>query len=815
MDRMEWERIKKHCPHHPWCQDDPDDIGNAVVDLMMDQEPFINKWAWKWYENMQFVYGNHHVKWSRRYGVAVDFDFMKSNRRAVNQRSHTNLSRIVAESLGSAIYSKTPAWEANAPDDSVSQSRRWARVSQAILDAYVATMELHGDLRAAAPSFATFGQIAAEVRWDYSQGREIQVPMYGKQEQMNMRSALRPEPMLGGVMSSVSPALGSNGLPWMSETWQPMSDESGMPMMKSINIGGPRIHFMTPFEYRREPGSSGMHTAKWIQRIRMVDFDDWVREYGSMEGKTKYYGRVEPENMSRVIQAFAVRHFLRLHQITPMADNFWRDRGDRFTDYVRRKILVIEHWDRPCEQWPRGRRSIIANGFCTHITEPQFKTNKLGGWHPFVEAQWFRILPSPMAIGPLHDVVEKNRQLNTTDSLIATALLRSMGSKLLIKTGQGLDKEQVTGTPGEVHEVADPMSAMAYVADPAPINPAIKDLRNEFKEDTYESSGAGDALRGQRTVGASSGYAYRIAQEREEKRITPPKKEFDGFVGGIGEKLLACVKANAVQLGDDVIGYIKRNATGNISTQDIIAFLATPMDFGIDVTVKEGSMEMKSKASHQANLIELVGKTPLGQRLAQDSGTMDKFLEEFGAEDMRDSSAGHRDRARRENELFGDVLKLGPQGKVETLPVVWDKDDHDIHMNEHIDWIIENDVDVSRNPYLFEMVTLHVEQHRIQKRELSGEVPLGTSDVVPQLAKFQRPAPTLQGVIRESQQMQQQKAMEGQQQPPPQQQGPQAANGPTKAPQAASSPPMVGSGGPRQQTTEAAPENTPAGRQMP
>lgn len=814
-NRQEFEMLKK-VSNMPWCQDDPDKVGAAVVDLILDQEPFINKWAWKWFEALQFVYGNHNVKYSRRYGMAVDVDFLRGNNKHVSQKSQTNLAKIVAEALSSMIYSRSPKWEAIAQDERLAQSSRFSHTVQSILDAYVHINNMDDTFQTAATSYTTYGQCAAEIYWDHSCGRMIKVPVYQNGQLTSYRTGLTQEPMLGGVLSQVQPALGSDGQPMQGETFFPVSDEQGSPQYRNVFLGAPKIDILTPFEYRREPGSQSMNTAKWIQRIRVIDFDDWLLKYGEISGQTKHFNSVEPENMSRIVQSFAIRHFLRSYQLSPSFEDGSRDLGHRFTDYLRKKIVVIEHWDRPTPMWPKGRRVIVANGFCTHITEPQYSTNKEGGWHPFVECQWFNVAPSIMAIGPLHDVIEKNKQLNITDSLIATSLLRNMGSKLLIRTGSGLDKDKISGTPGEILETND-LDAAKYLHDAQPIPAVINVLREEYKNDTYESSGAGDALRGQRTVGVSSGYAYRQAMEREEKRLAPARKRFEKFIGNAGEKFISCLKANALELGDDIVGYLKTHSAGKFSTQDVVTFMATPMNFGVDIVVQGGSMELKSKATKQANLQELA-KGPLGQRLMNDAYVAEKYLKEFDAENLRDLSGAHRDRVQRENEIWGDMLKLGPTAKVELIPVVLDRDDHDIHMSLHTNWIIENDSDLIQNPWLLETAILHIEQHRIQKKELEGALPPGTSGVVPQLAQYGAQQPNLAGVIAEKQQGDQKKAQQQQpQQPQPQPQqnvtptsgGPQAGNG--KAAPAASNPPPPG--GTQPQTPASAPSaNTPSGR---
>lgn len=796
MDAIAWEKIKRQCPSLPWCQDEPEQISRAVIQHLVDQETYFNQWAWRWYQNMQFVFGNHFVKWSRQYGFAVDADFLSGSRRAINVKSYTNITSTIAESLSAAIYFGLPSWEVLAMDDSSSLCSRYKKISQKILDAHMELMDMQEEFRAAAAAYVIYGQIASVVDWDLSSGKLLDIPVFVNKKTGVYKTSLGRDPMLGTIVSNVSNVTGYDDKPWLQDSWVPAVDENGKPRTKKITLGSPRIKFLTPFEYRREPGSSGMHTTKYVQWLRMMDYDDYYREYSNLDGKQEAFNKVEPENMSKYLQSFAMRHFIRLFQVNPSYETNFRQSGYGFGDYMRKKMLVIEHYDKPCEQWPEGRRVVIANGHCTHVTKPQYSTNKAGGWHPFSEAQWFKVAPSAIGRGPLHDVVEKNRQLNTSDSLVATALQRNMGSKLLIKSGSGLDPQQITGTPGEIIECADPFGSANYLHDSQPIPSVVNDLREQYKNDVYEESGAGDAIRGERSPNASSGYAHRLIQEREEKRITPNAKSFEKIISSTGEKLLYCLKQNCVQLGEDVIGYLKTHSSGQFTVQDVLSFMEGDYHIGSEIRVASGSMTFKSKATKQANLQELA-KGQLGNRLAQDANVMDKYLKEFEVEGLRDRSASHRDRATRENELFEDLLRLGPDGKTETMPVVLVEDDHDIHISEHTDWMLKNDSDLMRTKWLMQSLMLHIEMHRIQKKELQGDIPIGAANLVGKIAPMAS-TPDVNQVVQEKQQMDQRKQQEAKIQASP----------------GARLPAQPGSKGGTQEATGTPAANTQTGRQQ-
>jgi hypothetical protein len=469
-------------------------------------------------------------------------------------------------------------------------------------------------------------------------------------------------------------------------------------------------------------------------------------------------------------------------------------------------VFVVEHYDQPHrEKWSKGRRVIVMNGEATHVLPPSYNVDgQLDGWHPFVEAQWLNVAPSSIAAGPMNDVIRKNRELDIKDRLIATSVRRNMGSQLLVKTGSGIDPQRLTGEPGMAHEVSDPFGAR-WLHDDLPIPPAITSLRTSDKEDVYEVSGAGDALRGQPSSGSSSGYQEKQREEREEKRLAPARKSFELAVGRLGQKLICAVKANVIKLDEQTMGYLKRSAAGEFTTSDVVAFLSTPITFGVDVKVKKNSMALKSKATHQAQLMELA-QGPAQTRVTQDAKVLDKFLKSFDAEGLRDASSVHRDKVERENESFLDFMRLGPNAEGVTWPIVMFEDDDDIHLAEHAEFAIQNAEELLGNEWLMLKYLTHVEHHRLQGQEKKGELMPGTAlqtgNMMAQSRQIARP--TVQTIYQKSIMDQQAKQQQQAQQPPQGQPQPQQQQGPKP-------------GGPASSGQQQAPQapRMPGGRQNP
>ncbi|UOF77053.1 portal protein [Caudoviricetes sp.] len=774
-------KLELECPELPWCQTDPKKLGDVITQFTYGIEGYYRRWAQKWFENYQFIYGNQNVKWHRRYDFAVDVDFLRRDN-SVNKASQTNISRVVFEGLVSAIYADLPSWEARAIDESSSRSKKREDVTKKLLDYYVYSLNLEDKFKEAACNFVAYGQCAAYIRWDPKAGTMKKVPKMAKIKAPVMTTIMQPSDV--GLIETPVQAVDSAGAPAFDERWEYQTDNQGKPVYIDQPSGDIKLEILTPFEYRREPGSKSFDEAKWIQRLRIMDYDDYLREYELVDGKTEFFDRVKPGFHDQNMYQFAMKQFFRMFYTTPANVESNRMYGNPFyyaTQQLKYKMLIIEHWDKPNEMWPTGRRVIVANGKATHITMPAFNLpNKQGGWHPFVEMQWLSVSPSSVATGPMNDVASKNREINIADSLISTALLRNMGSALLVKTGSGIDPQRISGTPGEIHEVND-LSGARWLHDEQPISPVVQQLRMQIKDDVYEVSGAQDSLRGDRTKGVSAGYALKQLQEREERRITPARKSFEKFIGTIGEKILTCLRANTIELPEHAMGYILASAAGKFNEDDVLTFFSG-LDFGVDVRVEAGSMSVKSKATMQATLMDLA-KGPLGQRLAQDASVLDKFLKYFDAETLRDASSVHRDRAQRENTIFIEIIRKGVQDDGSTLPIVVFEDDDVIHMQEHQIAFIENCEEIQKNEILLKNFIIHMERHRLQQAEKEGKQPPGMSQYVPSFAANNNSVPPREQLVQEKQQQQaQQQAPAPTPQPPAPPVAPQQQVGSTKTP---------------------------------
>lgn len=724
-------RAAAFAPLLPWNTFKVDDLGPAVMNFIMDTEPYYRRWAQRWYENFQFLYGNQNLKWSRRNDYAVDYDFLLRRTPAINQKVQTNLVRLITESLGSYIYGNSPDWDVEAMNESSVQGKRFKQIVEKVLDCYMTRLSMDSEFATGSIMFALYGQCGWKIDWNPNGGSMLEIPKYNKIVTPSFSDYMSPNPVTGGLIEVPVQNYGGQLPP--QEKWEKAVDALGKQIMEQVMSGDVVIQTLSPFEYRRPMGSPGMHKDKFIQQVRILDYDEYLDEYESVPGRTKNWGQVKPVFHDQTLYAFAAKHYLRMQMTTPPTFNESFKRSDNVfrNSTFRQKVVVIEHYDQPHRvKWPIGRKVVITNGVCTHVTTPTYHTNRQGGWHPFVEAQWLKVAPSSIASGPINDVVQKNRELNIKDSLIATSVRRNFGSVLLNKIGNGIDKDQLTGDPGAVVDCLDPF-AIKWLHDDVPVSPIIDKLRQNDKDDTYEVSGAGDAIRGEKPTGATSGYQQRISQDQEERRLTTARLNWESAIGQVGEKLFNCLKTNVVTLAPDVMGFLMRSAAGGYGTQDVVALLTSPIDYGVDIRVKKSSMSIRSRATEQATMQELAQHPAIAQRLTQDAKVVDEYIKMFDVHAFRDRSATHRDRASRENETFTDMLRLGQNLQGTPEPIVVYEDDDMIHMGEHAEFFLQNSDEILSNPTFLQKFLMHQETHRVQSMEKAGEVMPGAALRVP------------------------------------------------------------------------------------
>ncbi len=711
----------------PWQTNDYKELEGAINQLANISDQINRRWAQKWFENFQFVLGNQDLRWSRQWDFAFDSDTL-GQQAGISRRQQTNYSRVVLESLSGHIYNQLPELYFEQKYESSSRGARLAHLMEALKNAYDVRMSMHESFDMASVTYVLYSKCYACISWDKNQGGMFKRAKQAPTKVPKMITTQSIDPNSGENITVPIPALGADGKPIMIDSWEDVIGDDGKPIQETFRFGDVNVEMLTPFEIRMDPNAKCFSKIKWIQRIRVMDYDEFRQEYGNQEGIIKErFDKVQGGTIYSPAQSLAIRHFLRTTFSAPPS----LDYGGRSTTspmaLLKNKIFVVEHYDRPTEghdknptPWLKeGRRTVLANGYIVLVSTPQYRTNKQDGWHPIVEAKWMPISPSIESSGPFSDIVAKNREVNLTDTLMTMATSRQSGSMMLINNASGLDRSKITGEPGEVHEVSgDPSRAASYVADKNPIPAHVTEYRQILKDDIYELSGAKESLRGDASQRATSGYMAKLEEERERKRLSRASNNFESFIVGVYEKQFACIQQNAIKMDESVVSMIKRSTDGQVSESDIVAFLNGPIDFGVDIGMTAGSMRTKSKATMQANAMEVMSLQAVQQRLVTDPLILDEFLDFMEVDVFRDMNSAHKDRARKENTEWMEFNKIKDPMQAQLaaadMPVViWDDDDN-IHLREHKMDFVKNFDNYKRNVNVMHIYHIHCATHEQQ-----------------------------------------------------------------------------------------------------
>jgi len=709
----------------PWTTGDNKELENSIVGLAIQADHFNRRWAQKHFENFQFILGNHNLKWSKKFDFAIDTDFLSQGGQN-DQSSQTNISRTVAESLSAMIYSQLPELEFESRYDSSSNGTRLSKTLEQIGKAYNERLSLHEEFDSGSFIFVTYAKCFSCVTYNRTAGGVFKRPKQMIVEVPKMTTRPEIDPATGETITVPVPRFGSDGTLEVTETFQDViNPETGEVEWETVQNGDVVVEMLTPYEVRYDPMARTFAKAKWIQRIRVMDYDDFMIEYSSEEG-------VIAENLDKIkggvinapVRQMAIRHFLRTMFSTPPTLDFSGQMNLSSLVMMRNKVLVIEHYDRPTEGHKKnptpylknGRRAVLANGKLVLVSTPQYRTNKSTGWHPISEAKWLPLAPSNESTGPMSDTVQKNRELNMTDSLVSLALKRQAGSTLLINENSGLDKNKMTGEPGMTQYVSgDPSAAAAYVADKQPMPNLVHQYRQQVKDDVYEVSGAQESIRGERSTGATSGYQARLYEEREKKRTSKAMHNWEFMVQSTYEKIFSCLQQNAVKLDDSVVARIMRTAEGELNQSDVLKFLNGPIDYGVDVKIRAHSMTTRSKASQMASVAEAMAVPGMAERITADESVLDAYLDFMEIDILRSRASAHRERAKRENAVFSDMTSIKNPEDVKSFgpdmpEVIWQDDDM-VHIKEHTVDYVKNYDKFKHNRILMHIHAVHMAKH--------------------------------------------------------------------------------------------------------
>jgi hypothetical protein len=346
--------------------------------------------------------------------------------------------------------------------------------------------------------------------------------------------------------------------------------------------------------------------------------------------------------------------------------------GDR-TEAIGQRVLVIEYYGKPCDDYQGGRHWITVNKTMALEEEPLPN----GFWPPVVDIDDVPVPGDPHAMGLLSQVCPLNREYNSLNGKIQEHnTLMAMGGKWVVHP---YDKNlKITSDPGQKLE------SKGYVEGKPPVQAKLESLpagvyseRERIINDVMLVSGMNGPGLGQKPEGVSSGRGFLVLQEAVDSVLTPTLFNIENALQEIGRRMLVLARDNYTE--ERIL-----KVRGHNGRWEIRSFMGADLGDSIDVQVQIGSSFPWSKAARQDMALDIISKLPGLVQGAMpgtiDSGKVAKILDVGGIQAFEPDSDPDETEVMLEHAQFEE---FNPEKGVLTIPQPGFWQNHARHYDEH------------------------------------------------------------------------------------------------------------------------------------
>ncbi len=467
--------------------------------------------------------------------------------------------------------------------------------------------------------------------WDLYAGDPKQVPVLGADGQVVMEE-------------SWSPIVDENGQPVMSNTGagpgnppHPIYERTMVPKMKWSRVGDLRFFSPSPFDIFPEPAKI-WQDVKYVVHRQTIQIDQLKEIYGS---KAKKISPDVDEN-----------------SFVDMLDEYGKP-GDR--ESRNNLVRTLHYYSKPTLKYPQGIYACVAGNMLLHQGE-------LPGNGLPVYPVWD--LKSPDSIwgeAGLEQAVDAQRALNSCETDIQRSR-RLHGNPALVAYEGSISKgvTRVSSIPGRVLEVSrNSPGAPAFMTPPA--MPGWVEREPGRLQALVESlTGVHSVTKGE-NKGIMSGRQAAVVLSADRAKWGPTIRHLATAVEKMSEHSLSLWRDyGPVEQTIDVYG-----PTG--SPMDVLAFHQSFLPDRIRVTIQASAMmpyneEVRRQQINEAWQIGAIPDIQMYWRLHR-HGEMGKLL---GTDEPS------RAQARKEQDMMSMSGQISP---------AYPHEDHPVHIDEHLEWM--------------------------------------------------------------------------------------------------------------------------------
>lgn len=470
--------------------------------------------------------------------------------------------------------------------------------------------------------------------------------------------------------------------------------------------GLPVMSKYTPFHFHHDASAKSPDEQRWCSLEEMIDVN--LLELMYPRGVDVMPQKPDPTMyLAHRIQNLSSHNFANVTRT---------DDPQTFKHHSR----LIRHWEYPNIDWPNGRETHTAGNIVLYDGEWQasYATTGFRIRHPLIVDYYIKMPERYKGVGLVEDLLESQWEYNKTRSQFTKIKNKCAKPKWLSAKGHGLGTAP-SDEPNELVEYNHIPEAPSLKPEPVTMNIPVGAFAEHWTtvtDDLQEISSQHDVSRAQVPGGVKSGVAIGLLQEADDmakghpmnNHLSALKSEAHAVLGlyrDYGpEKMIVSIAGS--QFEHEYAQWVREKSRADTRIEIL-------MDSGLPMSRVQRKQEMYGLI--EAGIIDVTD--PIQKNMALKFAQVGLADEYFHQQDL------HAIKARRENQQMLES---------QTFPMVGIEDDHEIHMQEHLNEVIRNpDMDLQLKSLFMAHNEWHLAHFKEQSQQLAEQQAIAAGAMTP------------------------------------------------------------------------------------
>lgn len=443
---------------------------------------------------------------------------------------------------------------------------------------------------------------------------------------------------------------------------------------------------MGPFQVLMPCRYKNLSEVPWmvIERVRSME---WLWEHYPDKAK-----HIRPESFT---DTKVSRWYQRLAGIV-------LDRGavvPGSTAFADEAVVVREFWRPPSAMVEKGAKIVVCEQMLLENSPHPASEGKVDDRYPVFQMR-YNLVPGRLhGMGMVEHLLSPQRDYNRARSQLDRQRDSLSVAQWMAPKGHGMSVlrnnygDLWTYEQGKRPERLDPPQiSQGHLAS---LDHNLNDLR--------WISSQSEVTQGSTIPGVRSGTAIRQLQERDAETMGAAYEEHQGCMQAVARRILS-LTAQHVQRPRAVVIYGKARAV------DVSYFVGADLRGNTTVVVEPGSMQPRSKALAREDVLDAMSIGALNPQDPNHARIVFKSLEMGELSDSFHDQEQNERRAEIENDLIARPQLDELTGRPIPPPDVRVYDDHQIHIQKHVEWLQSDEGD-GADPILQSIMEAHIQKH--------------------------------------------------------------------------------------------------------